>query len=80
MEMFGAPKPRTLGGRGSPALEDIVGWRIRGKGCVVVGASDVGLVLEHVVQIESRGVQQLLLGDDGNRGADILDIRIDPGA
>jgi hypothetical protein len=43
----------------------------------VVRALGAGLVAKHVVDIEQRQILHLLLGHDGDRGAEVLELRIE---
>ena len=43
-------------------------------------ALGVGLVEKHVVDIDRRRVDELLLRDDGDRRAEVLELRVEPGA
>jgi hypothetical protein len=55
--------------RGAVAIDEDVG--------VGAGALGAGLVEEHVVDIEHREVLHLLLGDDGDGGAEVLELGVD---
>ena len=43
----------------------------------IAGALGVGLVEKHVVDIDRRRIDELLLRDDGDRRAEVLELRVD---
>ena len=79
LPLIGLPTPRmrlAVGGIAGHAVDHAavaVGRELR----VVARALGVRLVEEDVVEIEHGGVLHLLLRDDGDRGAEVLELRVE---